>query len=117
MSRCWFLTWTTYGTWLPGDARNFVSPVRDSSGKGERHNVIGTEFSSNTPSLERFARSQLRDEPVFLTKEQADLVLQQCQTTAEFRNWKSRPHCDAQPHPCDCSSSWRSAGRFGATEF
>jgi len=25
--RHWLLTWTTYGTWLPGDARGFVSPI------------------------------------------------------------------------------------------
>jgi hypothetical protein len=29
--RYWFLIWTTYGTWLPGDDRGFVSPVRSSS--------------------------------------------------------------------------------------
>src|SRR5947209_816005 len=27
MDRYWFLTWTTYGTWLPGDARGFVGRV------------------------------------------------------------------------------------------
>ena len=26
IDRIWFLTWTTYGTWLPGDERGFVSP-------------------------------------------------------------------------------------------
>ena len=29
MDRYWLLTWTTYGTWLPGDARGFVSNVAD----------------------------------------------------------------------------------------
>lgn len=29
--RCWLLTWTTYGTWLPGEDRGFVSPVRSSN--------------------------------------------------------------------------------------
>ena len=28
----WFLTWTTYGTWLPGDARGFVGHFRERSG-------------------------------------------------------------------------------------
>ncbi len=34
MDRYWPLTWTTYGTWLPGDARGFaVSNVRDGLGR------------------------------------------------------------------------------------
>jgi hypothetical protein len=33
MDRFWLLTWTTYGTWLPGDERGFVSEVRDDSGE------------------------------------------------------------------------------------
>ena len=88
MSRCWVLTWTTYGTWLPGDARGFVSPVRGSAGKGERHNVVNTEYTSNRPALERFARGKLRGEPVLLNREQAEVVLHQCQATADFRQWK-----------------------------
>ena len=32
MDRHWFLTWTTYGSWLPGDPRGFVSQLRDDYG-------------------------------------------------------------------------------------
>ena len=44
--RYWLLTWTTYGTWLPGDDRGFVSPVRKSSlDNWQRQNERGTEYS------------------------------------------------------------------------
>ena len=29
IDRNWFLTWTTYGTWLPGDPRGFVGSLRN----------------------------------------------------------------------------------------
>ena len=29
MTLCWLLTSTTYGTWLAGDARGFVSNLKD----------------------------------------------------------------------------------------
>jgi hypothetical protein len=29
MDRQWLITWTCYGTWLPGTARGFVGNVRD----------------------------------------------------------------------------------------
>jgi hypothetical protein len=32
VDRVWMITWTTYGTRLPGDARGFVSNVRDGPG-------------------------------------------------------------------------------------
>ena len=35
MDRYWLLTWTTYGTWLPGDRRGFVSNVLDGSGSSD----------------------------------------------------------------------------------
>jgi hypothetical protein len=41
MDRYWLLTRTTYGTWLPGDVRGFVSRVRDlrrgTKGEGGAH--------------------------------------------------------------------------------
>ena len=42
VDRYWFLTWTAYGTWLPGDDRGFVGEAPDESGRVFNHNVIGT---------------------------------------------------------------------------
>jgi len=72
MDRYWLLTSTTYGTWLPGDFRGFVSNVRDvgandqgadaprSPAREVRHNVPGTPYDADLPGLERSARSALK---------------------------------------------------------
>lgn len=40
------LTWTTYGTWLPGEDRGFVSPVGNSSfAAWQRQNIPGAAYS------------------------------------------------------------------------
>ena len=88
MDRYWLLTWTTYGTWLPGDARGFVSPVRDDSGQSVIHNVFGTEYDHDLPALAQHAREALKSPPIYLTREQAQAVLEQFQQTAAHRNWK-----------------------------
>jgi hypothetical protein len=50
--RYWLLTWTTYGTWLPGDERGFVSPVRENSYELWRSkNQRGTAYSRSMPGL------------------------------------------------------------------
>ena len=47
MDRYWLLTWTTYGTWLPGDQRGFVSNVPNGSGPEVRHNIPGTPYDAD----------------------------------------------------------------------
>ncbi len=51
-TKCYFITWTTYGTWLPGDAR------------GWRHKHRGPQISK--PLLERWSRAQMKGEVVLL---------------------------------------------------
>jgi len=48
MERHWFLTWTTYGTWLPGDDRGFVCNVSSPDGMGQRLNEFGSEPASTS---------------------------------------------------------------------
>ena len=68
-----FLTWTTYGTWLPGDRRGWSRP-------GRRH-------LPEHPLRERAARRRMADEPCLLSHRQrrtvADTVLAHC----EVRGW------------------------------
>jgi len=85
--RYWFLTWTTYGTWLPGDQRGFVSDVESDDGTTIRHNVPGTEYDANMPDLEAHAASLLKADSVRLSKVQAELLLDQLLETADFRQW------------------------------
>jgi REP element-mobilizing transposase RayT len=52
----YFLTWTTYGTWLPGDARGWVK---------RRHNA--DEFiEPPAPHLEGHARRLMKESPALL---------------------------------------------------
>ena len=84
--RCWLLTWTTYGTWLPGNRRGFVSPVAVENGF-ELHNQPGTPIDADMPALREHARTLLRGKPVYLGAEQATRVVEQFCETATFRQW------------------------------
>jgi REP element-mobilizing transposase RayT len=88
MDRYWLLTWTTYGTWLPGDSRGFVSNVRDGPGPEVRHNIPGTPCDGDLPGLETSARKSLKSPPIYLTREQAGLLLAQFRETATYRGWR-----------------------------
>jgi REP element-mobilizing transposase RayT len=86
--RYWLLTTTTYGNWLPGDPRGFVSNVRVGAGPEVRHNVPGTRFDADIPLLQHHARSRLRCPPLRLVSEQAEALCQQFQETATHRGWQ-----------------------------
>lgn len=88
MDRFWLLTWTTYGSWLPGDARGFVSEVRDEEGDRVLHNEPGTPCDADLPSLERFAASRMTEVGVFLNQAQAEAVALQLRETARHRGWR-----------------------------
>jgi len=59
--RAYFLTWRTYGTWLPGDERGWVG--RDRNGYGE-------PINSPDYRLENAAKGQMNQAPVELTGHQ-----------------------------------------------
>jgi REP element-mobilizing transposase RayT len=87
MDRYSFLTWTTYGTWLPGDKRGFVSNVRDGPGPEVRRNIPGTPYDADRPGLRNSAHAALKCPPIYLLQEQAQLLLGQFQETARYRGW------------------------------
>lgn len=86
--RFWLLTWTTYGSWLPGDPRGFVSHVRDGQGPRVRHNTPGTDFDADIPQLEKSAEQSLKGKPVRLQPVHAEALLAQFHETARFRGWR-----------------------------
>jgi REP element-mobilizing transposase RayT len=88
VDRSWLLTWTTYGTWLPGDERGFVGAVRDQTGGQDTHNQPGTEYDRDRPHLEGYSKANRQLESVRLTREQAAAICRQMQATAELRHWK-----------------------------
>ncbi len=87
MTRTWLLTWTTYGTWLPGDERGFVSNVRDGDGPEVKHNAPGTPYDARRRGLALVAKSLMKGDPVWLTAAQARPLAEQFRETAAFRGW------------------------------
>jgi REP element-mobilizing transposase RayT len=69
-----FLTWTTYGSWLPGDARGWVG----------RHGAIGTPSNS----LARSAGRLLRTAPVVLGTAQRRTVETTLREQCAFYAWR-----------------------------
>jgi REP element-mobilizing transposase RayT len=88
VDRYWLLTSTTYGTWLPGDSRGFVSRVREGEGPRIEHDVPGTPCDVDIPALRESARANMTGPPIYLTSEQAPALLAQFQETAAHRGWQ-----------------------------
>jgi hypothetical protein len=87
MDRHWLITWTCYGTWLPGDARGFVGNVRDQDGSQVSHNLPGTPFDADIPPLEAFVREHMKGSPVYLDKADSEALIAQYCETAIIREW------------------------------
>ncbi|HVS40035.1 MAG TPA: transposase [Gemmataceae bacterium] len=87
MDRYWLLTWTTYGTWLPGDPRGSVTSVRDGPGPRAEHDQPGTAWEGPLPRLHAAAAAALKGPPIYLTIEQAEALLGQFRETAAYRRW------------------------------
>ena len=88
MDRYWFLTWTTYGTWLPGDERGFVGAVSDNSSGQVIHNIPGTPYDADFSSLRNYSINQMKGEPIYLSYEKAEVMFDQFQETTEYCQWQ-----------------------------
>ena len=88
MDRYWLITWCTYGSWLPGNVRGFVGPIRHDSGQQVVHNIPGTPYDADMPALERYARSLLKCVPIRLVIDQAESLFAQFEETAQYRSWE-----------------------------
>lgn len=69
----YFITWTTYGSWLPGDRR------------GWRKWKAGEQ--QPRPQLEAWCRDQMKESHVVLNRLQRDKVEAVCRKHAEIRGW------------------------------
>jgi REP element-mobilizing transposase RayT len=87
MNRTWLLTWTTYGTWLPGDERGFVSNVRVDEGPEIKHNAPGTIYDAKQRGLAISARKQMKGDPILLSPFLAGALATQFRETAAYRGW------------------------------
>ena len=69
----YFITWTTYGTWLPGDAR------------GWRSRQTGNAIPQ--PLLERWCREKMNGDVVLLAEHDRHTVELACQEHCRYRDW------------------------------
>ena len=88
MDRYWFVTWTTYANWLPGDARGFVSNVPTPFGSSAQQNVPDTPPESDIPWMREYSRGLLVSEPIRLALAQAEAVCDQFEETTAHRGWE-----------------------------
>jgi len=75
-------TSTTYGTWLPGDARGFVSKTSEGL-----HNEFGTPYDADIPALKAYSKNRMTEPPVLLNDEQANLILLRWQEVIPEIGW------------------------------
>lgn len=75
----YFLTFSTYGTWLHGDKRGSVDRDR---------NVPGTPFVPDDPSRRDWERRQLRDSPYWLDELRRSEVVTCVQKLADRKSWR-----------------------------
>jgi REP element-mobilizing transposase RayT len=68
-----FLTWVTYGTWLPGDSRGWVEFHRG--------------WQLPRPFREAEAEARMTEDACLLNKTQRDSVERQIRETCDYRNW------------------------------
>ncbi len=73
----YLITWTTYGTWLPGDKRRWFS--RKESGSLEPNQ-----------KLQSLAKEKMRSPPFLLTKKDRLLTEAIIQKVCHFRDWDLR---------------------------
>ncbi|MFM7738681.1 MAG: transposase [Planctomycetota bacterium] len=74
----YFITFTTYGTWLHG---------KDPQSVDRSHNVFGLPFSRPNENREKARSAQLQQNPYQLEDSKRQIVLETILEVALFRNW------------------------------
>ena len=75
----YFLTWTTYGTWLHGDRRGSVD---------DAHNVFGHPVLEARPDRAARIREGLAEQPFVMTARVREVVDDAIRAHAEIRSWR-----------------------------
>ncbi len=84
----WLLTWTTYGSWLPGDDRGSIGIFHDQDKTQIEHNEFGMPPADPSNALRKFAQSQMTGDEQRLRLEHARVLLTQFHCTSAFRKWR-----------------------------
>lgn len=84
----WLITWTTYGTWLPGDKRGYVSNSPEASGLLELRNKPRTKYADQNEAWEARARQLMKGKPIYLQNEQSKIVFAAIEQVSNHRSWQ-----------------------------
>jgi len=74
----YFITFSTYGTWLHGSEKGSVD---------RQHNVYGEALVETNPRLEKYRRTLLTQPPVILDVLRRQFVLNAIRDHCRFRGW------------------------------
>ncbi len=75
----YLLTWTTYGTWLPGDPRGWVEKGRA---------WYGMPYEAGKASRVAYSRDRMKESPVILDGHGRRAVEAGVEETCRYRNWQ-----------------------------
>jgi REP element-mobilizing transposase RayT len=78
MALAYFITFTTYGTWLPGNAKGSVD---------DEHNVYGTSLVEADADREQGAREAMTQAPYVITAAERAIVCNAMVELARDRGW------------------------------
>lgn len=84
----WLLTWTVYGTWLPGDPRGSVASVRRGPGPRRERDRRGEPFEPPMPGLQVTSARNQTFSTAALQADLARALLDQFLRTACVRAWR-----------------------------
>ncbi|GAB4127899.1 transposase [Thermopirellula anaerolimosa] len=84
----WLLTWTVYGTWLPGDPRGSVASVRRGPGSRRERDRYGEPFEPPMPGLQATSARNQAFSTAALQPDLARPLLEQFRQTAYVRGWR-----------------------------
>ncbi|MCC6124186.1 MAG: hypothetical protein IT426_04445 [Pirellulales bacterium] len=84
-----FITWTCYGTWLPGDPRGYVSDtLQPGNARIPKNNNPGSDYSAGHEFTHKIAKQRQKSDTVYLTREQARIAADNLLETARIRDWR-----------------------------
>ncbi len=83
------ITWTCYGTWLPGDERGYVSNTRvPTGGYLPRENTPGTPYTRDDAYTRQRARALQKQPSVFLSASEASCAAEALIEAARRNGWR-----------------------------
>jgi hypothetical protein len=82
------ITWTTYGTWLPGDERGYVSnTLQENRRYARRENQLGRPYTKDSAITRQRAAALQKHPTAFLTPQLALAVAEELVEAAAKRDW------------------------------